>query len=457
MTDFAQTKTDPSNTTAALSWAAYLGCSWTWCIGMFLPVLLVRDYGPWAFLVFALPNVLGAAAMGFVLRSRAQSRAMVEAHRPVMRLFSLVTLAFQIAFLFLVVGPLAAAAGLTQAMFAIPLALLVVAVLRFWAWRDRPPHRGYPLVIGAFLVFSAIQIGRWFLSGGASGVPGFEDAGAIALGRALGTPRLGPEYLAALAPVCLFGFAFCPYLDLTFHRARGTLSPGGSRVAFALGFCVLFASMILFTFAYVPLFWPRYGVDVRPPTALAAAVTLHMLGQLIAKFSIHNEEFGAPAKGGRREAWSLVPALLLAVGLVWFAIRGVAEIPPPPAVGPGSDDTLPWYRVFMASYGLFFPAYVWICVLPGWRRPEWRALRDEGPDASAEQARLDAAVAVLNPTSRQLAVWLASCALAAPAFWLGFLADRPWWLLPGVGVVLLARLVAGPRQPATESPAPAAN
>ena len=28
-----------------LSWAVYLGVSWTWCIGMFLPVLIMRDYG----------------------------------------------------------------------------------------------------------------------------------------------------------------------------------------------------------------------------------------------------------------------------------------------------------------------------------------------------------------------------------------------------------------------------
>lgn len=52
---------------SVLGWAAYLACSWTWCIGMFLPVLLVRDYGVWGFVVFAVPNVVGAGAMGWVL------------------------------------------------------------------------------------------------------------------------------------------------------------------------------------------------------------------------------------------------------------------------------------------------------------------------------------------------------------------------------------------------------
>src|SRR5690242_7362807 len=52
-----------------LGWGAYLACSWTWCISMFLPVLLVRDYGVWGFVVFAVPNVIGAGAMGWVLRN----------------------------------------------------------------------------------------------------------------------------------------------------------------------------------------------------------------------------------------------------------------------------------------------------------------------------------------------------------------------------------------------------
>ena len=47
---------------AGLPWAIYLGASWTWCIGMFLPVLLVREYGAWAWVVFAVPNVISCAA-----------------------------------------------------------------------------------------------------------------------------------------------------------------------------------------------------------------------------------------------------------------------------------------------------------------------------------------------------------------------------------------------------------
>ena len=68
-TDSHPAPADTSSWFNVPGWAAYLACSWTWCIGMFLPVLLVRDYGVWGWIVFAVPNVLGAAAMGWVLRS----------------------------------------------------------------------------------------------------------------------------------------------------------------------------------------------------------------------------------------------------------------------------------------------------------------------------------------------------------------------------------------------------
>src|SRR6059058_3078406 len=88
----------PSSFSSSLAWAAYLASSWTWCIGMFLPVLLVRDYGVWGWIVFAIPNILGAAAMGWVIRSPEQSRSIVAVHQPAIVIFSTVTAAFQVFF-----------------------------------------------------------------------------------------------------------------------------------------------------------------------------------------------------------------------------------------------------------------------------------------------------------------------------------------------------------------------
>src|SRR5689334_7134755 len=73
--------------------AFHLASSWTWCIGMFLPVLLVRDYGIWGFVVFAVPNILGAAAFGWLLRDDI-SVALVARHAIAMRWFSAVTIAY---------------------------------------------------------------------------------------------------------------------------------------------------------------------------------------------------------------------------------------------------------------------------------------------------------------------------------------------------------------------------
>src|SRR5438105_14205353 len=85
----------PSSILRAVLWAIFLACSWTWCIGMFLPVLLVRDYGVWGWVVFAVPNVIGAAAMGWTVRDAEHSRRLVGAHRLAADSFSWVTIAFQ--------------------------------------------------------------------------------------------------------------------------------------------------------------------------------------------------------------------------------------------------------------------------------------------------------------------------------------------------------------------------
>src|SRR5690348_12492685 len=77
-----------------IGWAAVLAASWTWCIGMFLPVLLVRDFGPRSFVIFAVPNVLGAAIMGAALQRPGASESLVRRHGLASWGFSFVTVAF---------------------------------------------------------------------------------------------------------------------------------------------------------------------------------------------------------------------------------------------------------------------------------------------------------------------------------------------------------------------------
>jgi len=65
-----------------------------------------------------------------------------------------------------------------------------------------------------------------------------------------------PTGALLIAPVCLFGFLLCPYLDLTFHRARQATAPRAGAIAFALGFAGPFLLMIVFTLWYARLLAP---------------------------------------------------------------------------------------------------------------------------------------------------------------------------------------------------------
>lgn len=357
-----------------LGWAMYLGCSWTWCIGMFLPVLLVRDYGIWGWIVFAIPNVLGAAAMGWVLRSPQASSQVVAAHRWACTGFSVVTIAFHLFFFATIVDYLIGAAAP-----AIVLALLFVFML---------VSRMKGEIGLAFVVF-ACSILAWIV--------------AVVLDP---TWRAGMQgnhpgiNLAMLAPICAFGFAFCPYLDLTFHKARQeSQSPSESHRAFGIGFGVFFLLMILFTLFYAPRLTGAVepNSSLRPPLGIFGLVIgLHMIIQSVLTLVYHGRQLGSAG------LWLIAPiATLLAIAIPVRMIFPYAGL----TIAEGG------YRIFMAFYGLIFPAYVWICMIPG-----------RGMQA---------------PTKSGLFAWGIAVLIAGPMFWLAFIEGKMIWLLPGLGVVLL--------------------
>src|ERR1700722_12862889 len=78
----------------ALGWAAFVACSWTWCIGMYLPVLMVRDFGPLGWLVFPVPNGVGAAARGWILHRPGAAANLARRHWAAAACFSIVTILF---------------------------------------------------------------------------------------------------------------------------------------------------------------------------------------------------------------------------------------------------------------------------------------------------------------------------------------------------------------------------
>ena len=73
------------------------------------------------------------------------------------------------------------------------------------------------------------------------------------------------------------------------------------------------------------------------------------------------------------------------------------------------------YKVFMSFYGLVFPAYVWLVMIPR----AW---------TSSPHAR-----------RRVLLVWAFTVGIAAPMYWMGFVQGEEFWLAPAIFIVLAAR------------------
>ena len=78
----------------SIQWGLFCTSSWTWCIGMYLPFILLRLWGWPGFWAFFVPNVLGCALFGFVLDAQ-RSRALAARLGWACALFSAVTIAYQ--------------------------------------------------------------------------------------------------------------------------------------------------------------------------------------------------------------------------------------------------------------------------------------------------------------------------------------------------------------------------
>jgi hypothetical protein len=292
--------------------------SWTWCIGMFLPVLLVRDMGVWAWVVFAIPNVVGAAAMGWVLPDADSSRTMVRDHRAACRLFSVVTLCFH-GFFFAWIARYIS--GEAWPILAIALAAMILVAV----------HSELRATVLALTVSTAVAA-YLLLNGQIPLIPSVP-------------PRLDILWVAL---VCILGFALCPYLDLTFHEARQATSPAEGRVAFALGFGLFFFAMILFSLGYSGwLAQPEH----LPILAVGIPLGIHLTTQATLKFVLHGRAASAglsPSTNGAivlSVIVSLILGILAVTSTVTYHGLSLFEI---------------GYRCFMGFYGLLFPAYVWI-------------------------------------------------------------------------------------------------
>ncbi len=371
----------------AIGWSLFLACSWTWCIGMYLPTIVMRDYGWWGFLVFSVPNVIGCSAFGYVLKNKEGSERFLARHESAGRVFSLVTIAFH--------------------LFFVPMVLM----MRFdgvgvaWSW-------GSAALVGV-LVF----VGGWVLSHAGSAVWRWLatllfSASTLMLIATLAAgefrftlpeaPAFPVWYVAFLALASCFGFALCPYLDLTFHRA---LRESPSRHSF-LGFGLTFGLMICFTAVYYV-------------TGFDTLILIHILAQATFTVGAHLRETRMPQTFDKGEA-GLAAVLARLAGrlpgddwrralpmLSFLPLLAIFLAIPLKTTWPGSEFV---YQSFMTFYGLVFPAYVLLLAL---RMP---------------LCKLD---------ERGLLHWLAFVTISLPAFYLGFIEHVPY-LLPYPFVILAA-------------------
>ncbi|MFT3685719.1 MAG: hypothetical protein QM783_12465 [Phycisphaerales bacterium] len=367
---------------------------------MFLPALLLSDFGVWSFAAFAVPNVIGAALLGFVMRSPEASRVYIERYRAACVAFSIVTVAFQVFFAAWVARVMGAALGgkggwLWQVGWVA--CVVAAAIGRFGGARWGRMVAG--VAAGAWVVSLAVIVWVGFRQPG-EGV-GLEDVVAWPGERPAGE-------LAPLAMVCVLGFMLCPYLDLTFHRAR-IESGAQSKRAFGVGFGVFFALMIVGTLVTAPTLLMLVGrgpfLDRGAATLLAALLGLHTLPQLVYTCWVH----GCEVRGGER-VWMVVAAFVAGLGIA--VVDGGVLMS---KLGPlHLSEVL--YRVFMGFYGLVAPAYVAIVSWP---------VKLGGAEIRRGRVAVFTAVVVC-------AVWF---------YWLGFVERQTWWVACGVGMVVVGKLV----------------
>jgi hypothetical protein len=345
---------------------------------MFLPVLLLRDLGIWGFVVFAVPNVLGAAAMGWVMKSREDSRRFVAAHRDACVWFSLITIVFHAFFMSWIIRHLLG----PRAGFAV-----MAAFLFFWIilqWRQH----GRIVASVAALLMSAMFLGWGFYRGELPWV-----AHAV---PPLALPSIDAVWLV---PVCAFGFILCPYLDLTFHTARQELNPLESRAAFGIGFGVVFLLMILCTLSYSG--WVAAGFNLASHPQIALILSFHIIIQSCQTAALHVRELSHEDHKIRVSHFLVFSAMLMIAVLL-----GAIDHPRFALQGMRFGEVV--YRCFLVFYALVFPAYLWLCVIP------------------------------IRRSALRLAVVVA---MALPFYGMGFIEKQMIFLLAGVAIPVVAKFL----------------
>lgn len=330
---------------------------------MYLPLIMIERFGWPGFIAFAVPNVIGCAVFGYVVRNRARSEAMIAQHGGMMTAFSVVTVAYHMFFMVWLftelIGRPAPEGTMARSFLAAVIVFLLGLVLSFLDNRD-------------WLVLAALV---YLLSLTTFGMIGIEPLKSIAWQGTDNTRELG-----WLAPVLVFGFLLCPYLDLTFHRA---IQNSPSRHSFAV-FGIAFFVMLLLTCA----------IWFSGNPLLRGAALAHLLAQSVFTVGAHLREVRVSPVLKDRDWRVLVMVLPLLAAPLLFIGRLFTN------AGDLGDGL---YLRFLVFYGLVFPAYVLLFTRLSGR--------------------------TLNTNRRRVIIFTLIIVAALPFYEMGFLHDRTWMLM----------------------------
>ena len=297
----------------SIGWALYGAASWTWCIGLLLPTILMQWFGWSGFLLIAIPNVIGATAMGLLLGSPGASKAFCQRHPQAIGLFVSLTITFHLLFLSIVAAWIFPSDMVSQWDWVLfPLTALVLGLMLSLA-----PRSWWPLLGTVAFACGGIVIA---MNCGCGEHPGWS-----------GTRP--PIDLVWLAPIFIIGFLLCPWLDAPFHRVRQETDGPIAFLVLGAGFLC----MLLVTASY---WWLGEGMGTT-------IVLAWIFGQSIFTIGANLREL----RSGVFTSNKFVEIPWAALGLAAVFIVGLRFLDT-------WTQTVDLYLRWLALYGLLFPAIV---------------------------------------------------------------------------------------------------
>ena len=129
---------------------------------MYLPIIMLRQFGWWGFLVFAIPNVLGCAAFGYILK-QTTSQQLVLKHGSAMRWFSFIVVVYHMFFVpFVVVTFILPVPDFLPRQMEEYFGLILAAVVMVGAVAfSRLPTRFWPILAILVFAISLVAFIRW--------------------------------------------------------------------------------------------------------------------------------------------------------------------------------------------------------------------------------------------------------------------------------------------------------